>query len=194
MFKNTRGFFLMSFASETEADTVLNLINIIVHNDEYSQKTLKNQLVWASYIHKKGKRMGLYSQKFVCLIGLNIKLYKSHTNYANGEEPSHRINLMDCDLSRDKKEIKFCSKNKSENSTLSIKLISEIERDDFVTLCAQTLGKALRKKKVSMNQQSPHPMSPSTINTTMASVDADDLFQDELSASDIEESFVEHEY
>lgn len=47
-----------------------------------------------------------------------------------------------------------------------------------------------------MQQQSPQtiiqPMSPSTVNTTMASVEADDLYQDELSASDIEESFVEH--
>merc|ERR1712176_1599014 len=184
MFKNTRGFFLMSFASETEADTVLNLINIIVHNDEYSQKTLKNQLVWASYIDKKGKRMRLYSQKFVCLIGLNIKLYKSHINYTNGEEPSQSINLMDCDLSRDKKEIKFSSKNKTEHTVLSIKLISEIERDDFVTLCAQTLGKALTiKKKYTMQQQQQQqqsiatPLSPSTVNTTMASVD-DELYQD----------------
>lgn len=179
-FKNTRGYFLMSFASETEANTVLNLINIIVNNAKFNNQ-VSSQLVWASYVDKKGKRMRMYSQKFLCLIKLEIKLYKTHINYKNGEEPAQTINLMSCDLSRDKKEIKFTKKKKEQSddssqkqkveTILSIKLPSEIERDDFLNLCAQTLGKAIQKKtkenkngpltSMIMGSSKFQPMSPS---------------------------------
>jgi len=162
-FKNTRGYFLVSFASETEANTVLSLINIIVNNEEY-QRNISSQLVWASYVDKKGKRMRLLSQKFLCLIKLEVKLYKTHTNYRNGEEPSQMINLMDVDLIRDKKDIKFSKKKQLQDNDddkdnekaksevlLCIKLNSEIERDDFLNLCAQTLGKAIQKRATAAN-------------------------------------------
>eukprot|EP01084_Bolivina_argentea_P070603 128386_1 len=191
-FNNTRGYFLMSFASETEANTVLNLINIIVNNEEFCSVEKAKQLVWASYIDKKGKRMRLYSQKFLCLIKLDVKLYKTHINYTNGEEPSLSVNLMDCDLGRDKKEIKFTQRNQSKEdrdkveTLLSIKLSSEIERDDFLNLCAQTLGKAMSKGRALKNNQNVAPLSPSN-----GGYQRD--FLQEQDESDIEESLYEEE-
>eukprot|EP01083_Nonionella_stella_P188242 693396_1 len=195
-FNNTRGYFLMSFASETEANTVLNLINIIVNNEEFCSVEKAKQLVWASYIDKKGKRMRLYSQKFLCLIKLDVKLYKTHINYTNGEEPSLSVNLMDCDLGRDKKEIKFTQRNQSKEdrdkveTLLSIKLSSEIERDDFLNLCAQTLGKAIQKGLLASPEMS---MSGLTMDKSYShnviSNDADD----NDTGSDIEDSYYEAE-
>ena len=218
-FKNTRGYFLMSFASETEANYVLNLINIIVNNNRY-QINVSNQLTWASYADKKGKRMRMYSQKFLCLIKLEIKLYKTHINYKNGEEPSQRIKLMECDLSKSGKEIKFTRKKRSADDSslsdhhnvkqktetlLSIKLTSEIERDDFLNLCAKTLGQAIQKNKnvikngpltaaLMAGSNKLYPMSPSqTIPQIAAANDLNNnnwqLQQgDEDSATDIEDS------
>lgn len=150
-FSNTRGYFLQSFASETEANTVLNLINIIVHNESLHEP-VTSQLEWASYVDKKGRRMRMYSPKFLCLIGLELRLYKTHNNYLNGETPAQRLNLMECDLTRNGREIKFSMKSTEhppkQETVLTIKLNSECERDDFLNLCAQTLGTAIRGKKL----------------------------------------------
>eukprot|EP01084_Bolivina_argentea_P085921 155324_1 len=63
-FENTRGYFLISFAN-----TILSSVNIIVNNSELSPDIDPcGQSIWASYIEKKGKRLGFYSQKFVCFI------------------------------------------------------------------------------------------------------------------------------
>eukprot|EP01084_Bolivina_argentea_P011098 20740_1 len=197
-FKNTRGYFLISFASETEANTVLSLVNIIVNNSELSSD-IGHQLIWASYIEKKGKRLGFYSQKFVCLISpTNIKLYKTHINYNNGEEPSQLINLMECDLSRDKKEIKFNDKNKNQDNNnkkqplLSIKLIIEVERDDFLNLCAQTLGKAIQSS-MGINVQSPSTtmsVAPDNNNNAMKDSNSWNLAErdEDMSGTDAEDS------
>lgn len=174
-FKNTRGYFLMSFASETEANTVLNLINIIVNNEELS-KVVSKQLVWASYVDKRGKRMKMYSSKFLCLVKLELKLYKTHNNYLNGETPAQRLNLMDCDLARNKKEIRFSAKNADNKAEtlLSIKLTSEVERDDFLNLCAQTLGTAIQRQAKQQKENNldlqvlPRPASPSGTMSYMA--------------------------
>jgi len=164
-FSNTRGYFLQSFASETEANTVLNLINIIVHNESL-HNPVPSQLEWASYVDKKGRRMGMFSAKFLCLIGLELKLYKTHNNYLNGETPAQRLNLMECDLARKGKEIKFSARNSEhppkQETVLTIKLNSECERDDFLNLCAQTLGTAIRGKNVQfVHSVMTKPASPS---------------------------------
>merc|ERR1719361_1769514 len=150
-FSNTRGYFLQSFASETEANTVLNLINIIVHNESLHQP-VSHQFEWGSYVDKRGKRMRMFSAKFLCLIGIELRLYKTHNNYLNGETPTHTFNLIECDLARKGKEIKFTKSTKGvsadatqkQETVLTIKLNSECERDDFLNLCAQTLGTAIR--------------------------------------------------
>eukprot|EP00485_Elphidium_margaritaceum_P003179 CAMPEP_0202688178 /NCGR_PEP_ID=MMETSP1385-20130828/3713_1 /ASSEMBLY_ACC=CAM_ASM_000861 /TAXON_ID=933848 /ORGANISM="Elphidium margaritaceum" /LENGTH=970 /DNA_ID=CAMNT_0049343085 /DNA_START=34 /DNA_END=2946 /DNA_ORIENTATION=+ len=207
-FKNTRGYFLLSFAAETEANTVLTLINIVVNNELYQQDAL-HQIVWSSYVDKRGKRMRMYSQKFLCLIKLEIKLYKTHVNFLNGEEPSLRIHLLDCEIARDKKEVKFMRKknaepdavsdnevdsNKSATKSdvlLSIKLNSEIERDDFLTLCAQTLGKAIQQKAAahsSSNQLFP-AWSPSNTLALTAAATGDD---NDDSGTEVEDSEFYH--
>lgn len=148
-FKNARGFFLVSFASEQEANTILNLVNIIVNNEDYNQPKF-DQIVWGGYIQKKGKRVRLFKQRFLAMQSLDIKIFKSHINFANGEEPSLLFSLLGCDFSQrvDKKELKFRMKDDDKDEVfLSIKLTSEIERDDFLNLCAQTLGKAISKSR-----------------------------------------------
>lgn len=112
-FRNARGYFLLSFASQTEANTVMNLVNIIAHNEDYSGinptaangrhysiSMSTNQLIWAGYVSKKGKRMGLYSPRFLVLQGIDLLIYKSHNNYQNGEDPSHKFSLLTCDFSQ----------------------------------------------------------------------------------------------
>jgi len=166
-FSNTRGYFLQSFASETEANTVLNLINIIVHNESLHQP-VSPQLEWGSYVEKRGRRMRMFSAKFLCLIGLELRLYKTHNNYLNGEAPAQALNLMQHDLAQNGKEIKFSSKNNKQETVLTIKLNSNVERHDFLNLCAQTLGTAIRGKKLdhlvglnSVQSLGPMPVSPS---------------------------------
>ena len=109
-FRNARGYFLVSFSAQTEANTVMNLINIIAHNDEYNNLAAanghstfslkKNDIIWAGYVGKKGKRMGLYTPRFLVLEGIDLLLFKSHTNFDNGEDPSHKFSLLTCDFSQ----------------------------------------------------------------------------------------------
>ncbi|ETO27728.1 hypothetical protein RFI_09404 [Reticulomyxa filosa] len=129
---------------------ILHIVNIIVNNDDYNG-ALENQMIWSGYVTKKGKRMGLPTMRYFVLRGVELQLFKSHQNWENGEEPSQKFSLMNCDFSQkrsDGKEVKFRKKGAHEDDVfLSLRVLSQIERDDFLSICAQTLGEAIARNK-----------------------------------------------
>ncbi|ETO27618.1 hypothetical protein RFI_09507 [Reticulomyxa filosa] len=145
-----RGCFLLSFASESESTMVLHIVNIIANNEDYNGG-LENQLIWSGYVTKKGKRMGLPTMRYFVLRGIELQLFKSHQNWENGEEPSQKFSLLGCDFSQkrsDGKEVKFRKRGSSdEDGFLTLRMLSQVERDDFLSICAQTLGEAIARNK-----------------------------------------------
>ena len=97
-FKNARGYYLISFPSEAESTTIMNICNIIVNNEDY-HLPLDDQVTWAGYVVKKNKGYGS-NIRFLLIRKDRIELYNSHQNWENGEKPSKKFSLLRCDFSQ----------------------------------------------------------------------------------------------
>ena len=119
-FKNSRGFFLISFLTAAEANTISNLINVAIQSDNNYNKNNSNNngsnsdiysnnnnsnhnnnnILWGGYIKKKSKKMGIPKQRFLIVKQLSICLFKDYSNFTNGEQPSFKFSLIHCDFSQ----------------------------------------------------------------------------------------------